>query len=76
MYAKRFKRCEPCQHKKKKCIKCKKLICLNDYHLAVSNSTTYKRTECKDCGNLIGLRNKQKRREKKEITGRKQRVNK
>lgn len=56
----KIKRCESCEHPKKKCRKCKKLICLNDFSIA---NITYHiiRPDCKDCENEKKIRS---RREK------------
>jgi hypothetical protein len=44
----KIKRCEPCRHKdKKKCLHCKKMICINDY----SFKGQYLSSMCKNCTN-------------------------
>lgn len=57
----KIKRCEPCDHAKKICSKCRDHICLNDF-ATYSTLLGTKRPECKDCENKI--RNERRQRNK------------
>lgn len=44
----RAKRCEPCDHPKKRCKRCNRDICRNDFHYQVKSKGLL-RPYCKDC---------------------------